>query len=126
PQAGALRRLRGGGRRDPLGRHPVQWPGQRPGPSPLRIGAKPCRREPGRTRRARAFPRLRMALTRDDFRSWISDSPRGKYFPILEIWNPRSRSPSAPDGGRDVAFTVQVEIPYKDSRLESKDASRTP
>ena len=63
-----------------------------------------------------------MALTRDDSRSWIPDSTRGGYFPVLEIWNPSSWIPSAPDGGRDVGFTVQVEILHKDSRLESKDA----
>jgi len=63
-----------------------------------------------------------MALTRDDSRSWIADSTRGGSFPVLEIWNPGSRIPSAPDAIRDVGFTVQVEIPHKDSMLESENA----
>src|SRR5262249_1580210 len=113
---------RGGGRRDSLGRHSVQRPEQRPGPSPLRSGAEPRRREPRRARRAGAFPRLRMALTREDPRSWIPDSTRGGAFPISEIWNPGPRVPSAPDGVRDVGFTVQVEIRSKGSMLEPEDA----
>ena len=105
-----IRPRRGGGRRDPPGGHPVQRPGQRPRPGTLRSGAEPCRREPGRTRRARAFLRLWMALTREDPRSWISDSTRGVALPVSEIWNPGPRVLSAPDDVREVCFTVQVEI----------------
>jgi hypothetical protein len=63
-----------------------------------------------------------MALTRGDSKSWIPDSTRGGSSPVSETWNSGPRIPFAPDGVREVGFTVQVEIRYKDSMLESEDA----